>query len=119
MNDLPDSVSVPSVRELAYLADVDAFIAGVKKSVVFFEMTGCPYCVVCRERFADLVRERPDLLCARVLLNDPGHPLWNRYGIHAVPTVIAFEKGEIVGRADAVLALGLSKKRWSEFLAGI
>ena len=116
MSELPDSPSVPAVRELAAAAGVAAFTAGEKKSVVFFEMTGCPYCVACRERFADLVRERPDLLYARVLLNDPGHPLWEKFAIHAVPTAIAFEKGEIVARADAILALGLSKKRWSEFL---
>ncbi len=116
MNDLPGIGSIQTVRELADPAGVAAFMAGEKRSVIFFEMSGCPYCVACRERFADLVRQRPDLLYARVLLNDPGHPLWEKFAIHAVPTVIAFEKGEIVARADSILALGLSKKRWSEFL---
>lgn len=115
MNDLPDGGPAQAVRELTDPAAVAAFMGTEKRNVVFFEMTGCPYCVACRERFAELVRERPDLLYARVLLNDPGHPLWNRYGIHAVPTAIAFEKGEIVARADAILALGLSKRRWLDF----
>jgi hypothetical protein len=119
MSELPDAAFVPTARELSDPSGVASFTAGEKRSVIFFEMTACPYCVACRERFADLVRERPDLLFARVLLNDPGHPLWNQYGIHAVPTVIAFEKGEIVARADSILALGLSKKRWSEFLSKI
>lgn len=116
MSDLSDSASVTAARELTDLSSVSAFIASAGKRVVFFEMTGCPYCIACRERFTDLVRERPDLFYARVLLNDPGHPLWKQFDIHAVPTVIAFEKGEIVARADSILALGLSKKRWSEFL---
>ncbi len=119
MRELPDAGSVRTVLELADPAALAVFTAAEKKTVVFFEMTGCPYCVACRERFADLVRERPDLIYARVLLNDPGHPLWEQFAIHAVPTVIAFQKGQVVARADAILALGLSKKRWSEFLGKI
>jgi hypothetical protein len=119
MTDLSEGGSVQAVRELADPAGVAAFISGEKKSVIFFEMTGCPYCVACRERFAGLVSERPDLDYARVLLNDPGHPHWEKFSIHAVPTAIAFERGEIVARADSILALGLSKKRWSEFLGKI
>ena len=80
-------------------------------------MTGCPYCVACKSRFADLVRERPDFDFVRVLLDDPGNPLWQQYDIHAVPTAIAFAKGEMIARADAILALGLFKKRWLDFLA--
>ncbi len=103
--------------ELADPADISAHIAGDKKTVVFFEMTGCPYCIAYKARFADLVRERPDLDYMRVLLDDPGNPFWERYNIHAVPTVIAFEKGEILARADSILAFGLSKKKWLEFCA--
>lgn len=108
-----------AVRELSDPADITSHVSGDGKAVIFFEMTGCPYCIACRERFADLVRERPDLAFARVTLNDPGHPLWEKYGIRAVPTAIAFAKGAIVARADSILALGLSKKRWSEFRAQI
>ena len=43
--------------------------------------------------------------------------LWEKYGIEAVPTVIAFAKGEIVARADSVPGVGLSKKKWSDFCA--
>jgi len=103
--------------ELVDPTDLSAHLSADKKTVVFFEMTGCPYCVAYKERFADLVRERPDLDYMRVMLDDPGNPLWKQYNIHAVPTVIAFEKGAILARANSILFLGLSKKKWLEFRA--
>ncbi len=98
-------------------AALDTHLAQDKRTVVFFEMTGCPYCVACKSRFADLVRERSaDVRFVRVLLDDPGNPLWRKYDIHAVPTAIAFERGGIVARADSILFFGLPKKRWLDFL---
>lgn len=108
------------VIELQDPIDLAPHVAGAEKTVVFFEMSGCPYCIACRSRFADLVRERAaDLRFVRVILDDPRNPLWQRYDIHAVPTVIAFTDGEPLTRADAALALGLSKKKWLDFCAGV
>lgn len=106
--------------ELSDPTDITAHVSGAKKTVVFFEMSYCPYCGACKARFADLVRERSaDLEFLRVTLDDPRNPLWNLYDIHAVPTVIAFARGEIVARVDSILALGLSKSRWTDFCARI
>ena len=108
------------LRELVDPADITAHVSGAKKTVVFFEMSYCPYCLAYKGRFADLARERSaDVNFLRVKLDDPGNPLWSRYGIHAVPTVIAFAAGEIVARADSLLAFGLSKRKWADFCAKI
>ena len=108
------------VIELGDAADIALHLSGDKKTVVFFEKNGCPYCVACKARFAELARERAaEFNFLRVMLDDPGNPLWNTYNIHAVPTAIAFSRGEIVARADSILAFGLSKKKWSEFRASL
>ena len=107
------------LTELVDPVDISACVSGAKKTVVFFEMSYCPYCVASKARFADLVRERPDLGFLRVKLDDPRNPLWERYDIHAVPTVIAFASGGIVARVDSLLALGLSRKKWADFCAAI
>ena len=117
MNENDSQTERNGMIELVDPTDITEHLAADKKTVVFFEMAGCPYCVACKARFADLVRERPDLDHVRVMLDDPGNPLWRQYDIHAVPTVIAFEKGVILARADSILALGLSKKKWLEFRA--
>jgi thiol-disulfide isomerase/thioredoxin len=107
------------MRELNDSGDLGALLAGEKRTVVFFEMSGCPYCIPYKARFAELAADRPDLEFVRVRLDDPRDPLWDRYQLHAVPAFIAFEKGEIIARADSILAIGLSKRKWVEFREGI
>jgi thioredoxin 1 len=41
--------------------------------------------------------------------DDDNNPLWERYSIDAVPTIIAFEKGKIISRRDAKMGIGLVK----------
>ncbi len=42
-------------------------------------------------------------------IDDDDNPLWERYSTGAVPTIIAFEKGEIISRSDAKKGIGLVK----------
>ena len=42
-------------------------------------------------------------------IDDDDNPLWERFSINAVPTIIAFEKGEIISRRDAKMGIGLVK----------
>ena len=97
-------------------ADISPYILSDKKAIVLFEMTGCPYCRAFEPRFLDFAKSSSeDYALLRVKLDDPQDPLWEKYDIIAVPTVIAFSRGKIIARADSILALGLSKKKWAEF----
>jgi thioredoxin-like negative regulator of GroEL len=88
--------------------------------VVLFEISGCPYCRTFAPRFLDFARERSgDLRLLRVKLDDPRNPLWAKHDILAVPTALAFSGGRVVARADSGLGLGLSRKKWAEFCAGL
>ena len=42
-------------------------------------------------------------------INDDDDPLWDRFSINAVPTLIAFEKGQIISRKDSKLGIGLKQ----------
>lgn len=100
--------------------DISLDVGGDKKTIVLFEMSTCPYCRMFEGRFDDFARTRSheyDFL--RVILNDAANPLWQRYGLRAVPTVIVFAAGRIVSRLDSVIFLGITKKNWSEFSAGL
>jgi len=100
--------------------DISPFIAGTRKMVVMFEMTSCPFCRAFLDRFLELARTRGrDFDFMRVAIDDPGNPLWHEYGIQAVPTVIVFSGGKIVSRLNSTLFVGISKKNWSEFCAGM
>jgi hypothetical protein len=43
----------------------------------------------------------------RLMMND--NPLWDRFSISAVPTLIAFDKGKIILKRDAKRGLGLNE----------
>ena len=42
-------------------------------------------------------------------VNDDDNPLWDRFSISGVPTLIAFDKGKIISRRDAKMGVGLNK----------
>lgn len=97
-------------------ADISPYLDKDKKSIVLFEMNGCPYCRMFEPRFIEFAEKNSkDYAFLRVTLDDPGNPLWGKYDIIAVPTVIVFSGDSVIARADSILGLGLSKKKWSEF----
>lgn len=64
------------MRELNDPGDLAPHLSGARKTVVFFEMTNCPYCRPYNERFAELLAERSaDLDFLRVKIDDPRSPL--------------------------------------------
>jgi thioredoxin-like negative regulator of GroEL len=117
-NEAPEGAA--RVTELADPVDLAPHLSRAGKTVVFFEISGCPYCSAFEPRFLEFAGKRSgDFNLLRVKLDDPANPLWEKYAIRAVPTVIVFERGEVAARADSVLALGLTKRMWAEFCAGI
>ena len=42
-------------------------------------------------------------------VNDDDNPLWDKFSISAVPTLIAFDKGKIISRRDAKRGFGLNE----------
>ena len=52
-------------------------------------------------------------------VNDDENPLWDRFSINAVPTLLAFDKGKIVSRRDAKMGVGLSQSDLDSLLKEI
>jgi thioredoxin 1 len=120
MNQDPTPGAAERMAEMSNSDDLNPIITGAKKTMVLFEMTGCPYCLTFESRFLDFSKEHSeDFNFVRVKLDDPANPLWEKYNIFAVPTVILFSRGEIVSRVDSILAFGLSKRMWGEFCVGL
>jgi thioredoxin-like negative regulator of GroEL len=118
MNQSTAPEKVNGVNEIVDPDSISAYISGDKKTVVFFEMTGCPFCRAFQSAFHDFVAKRSgDCALLRVKLDKYDNPLWQKYEIAAVPTVIVFSAGVIKSRADAVPGLGLSRKKWADFCA--
>jgi protein-disulfide isomerase len=117
-NTVPGKINDMTV--IADPGDLSPYLNGEKKTIVLFEMTACPYCRMFEERFLDFADARSgDYVFLRVTIDDPGNPLWSRYDIQAVPTVIVFANNKIMSRLDSVLFVGITKKNWAEFCASL
>ena len=82
-------------------------LGGGKKAVVLFYASWCPYCANFKPSF-----EGASMGSARKLetiIDEDENPLWDRFNIQAVPTMIAFENGKIISRRDAKKSIGLTR----------
>jgi hypothetical protein len=53
------------------------------------------------------------------MINDDDSPLWNRFSINTVPTLIAFNKSKIIARRDSKMGFGLNKSDLDSILKEI
>ena len=110
---------IDGITVLADPDDISPFLGKDRQTMVLFEMTWCPFCLAFRSAFAAGAETRSgDCDILRVKLDDAGNPLWQKYEIEAVPTVIVFSGEEIRSRVDAIPGRGLTKKQWADFCAG-
>lgn len=78
-----------------------------KKTVVLFYATWCPYCSNFKPTFESAKIETVNKVGA--IIDEDENPLWDRFNIQAVPTMIVFQNGKIISRRDAKKHVGLTK----------
>lgn len=78
-----------------------------EKTLVLFYASWCPYCANFKPTFENCNMGKVRKMEA--LVDEDENPLWDRFNIQAVPTMIAFEKGKIIARKDAKKHMGLTK----------
>ncbi len=88
--------------------ELDHALAG-RKVVALFHATWCPYCRAFRPVFQRLAGQDTGYQPLEVVLDDEQNPLWDRYSIEAIPTVLFFEDGKVVRRLDARRGIGLDE----------
>lgn len=77
--------------------------------LVAFHAEWCPFC----KKFIPLFREfqaPPAIILKEALVNEDENPLWTRFKIETIPTLIAFKGGKIIGRRDALPGVGLTRE---------
>ncbi len=79
-----------------------------QKTLVLFYASWCPYCASFKPTFETINTSNAKKMTA--LIDEDENPLWDRFDIQAVPTMIAFEKGKIISRRDAKKNVGLTRK---------
>ncbi|MHB8546045.1 MAG: thioredoxin family protein [Nitrosotalea sp.] len=87
--------------------EFDSKITGSKKTVVLFYTTWCPYCSNFKPTFESAKIKTANKACS--IIDEDENPLWDRFNIQAVPTMIVFQDGKIISRRDARKHVGLTK----------
>jgi thioredoxin 1 len=78
-----------------------------KKTVVLFYATWCPYCANFKPTFETAKIENVNKIGS--IIDEDENPLWDRFNIQAVPTIVVFQNGKIISRKDAKKHVGLTK----------
>ena len=83
------------------------------KALVMFYADWCPFCQRFKPIFESAAAKSKSSTTSckmyEAQVNDDDNPLWDRFSINAVPTVIAFHKGNIISRRDAKMSAGLNE----------
>jgi thiol-disulfide isomerase/thioredoxin len=100
--------------------ELDSATSGAN-SLILFYADWCYYCKRFIPIFENSVKNLNDrkVLFGVVKLNEDENPLWDKYGINAVPTLIAFSKNTIKDRRDAKMGVGLTKIDMEAILSNI
>ena len=78
------------------------------KTLVLIYASWCPYCVSFKLTFEEINSD--GIQKKAVLVDEDENPLWDRFDIQAVPTMIAFQNGNILARRDTKKGIGLTGK---------
>ena len=99
---------------------IDSLVSQGNKALIMFYADWCPFCQKFKPIFESLSSSSSSTdpkhsgskttyqICA-AKVNDDDNPLWERFSINSIPTLLAFDKGRIVARREAKMGIGLSK----------
>ena len=94
--------------EQVTLEDFDSkVLKSDKKTIVLFYATWCPYCINFKPTFESAKTEKVNKI--ESIIDEDENPLWDRFNIQAVPTIVVFQNGKIISRRDAKKGIGLTK----------
>ena len=84
----------------------DKLLSSGEKTLAMFYADWCPFCKRFKPVFESAKSKYKKI---ELKLNEDDNPMWDRFAISAVPTVIAFDGSKIVARKDAKMGVGLDK----------
>ena len=85
---------------------LDKLLSSGQKTVAMFYADWCPFCKRFKPVFESVKSKYKKI---QLELNEDENPMWDKFAISAVPTLIAFEGNKIVARKDARMGVGLEK----------
>ena len=95
---------------------IDSRLSKDKKVLVMFYADWCPFCQKFKPIFESLSsiiskesNSKTKYRTYGAKVNDDDNPLWERFSISSIPTLIAFDETRILTRREARMGVGLAK----------
>jgi thioredoxin-like negative regulator of GroEL len=107
------------VREVNNEKDLTNSLKSYKRALVLFYSSWCPFCksfLHVFDKYAKIEEKKRQDKFLRVKINGDTNPLWEKYDVKVVPTVILFEGENVLKRLDGAIGLGGSEKKLRDFL---
>ena len=99
-------------------AEFAARLREADRVVVLFCADWCPFSNAFLPAF-ERADEESSVPMVRANVRHPMDPRWDEHGILTVPTVVYFEHGEALERADAQRGRGLSQRAFARFMGDV
>ncbi|MEM3399894.1 MAG: thioredoxin family protein [Candidatus Micrarchaeia archaeon] len=96
--------------EISSEADLNAKIRKAKRLAVLFFAHWCPFCMRFLPVFRSAVGSSESWEGLLVAIDEDENPLWEKYKIECVPTVLLFVDGKEIRRLSAIPGVGISEK---------
>ncbi len=104
------------MREIESINDLNSILETNGKVVALFHASWCPFCRSFLPYFEKHAGENDDFSFLLVKIDDEANPLWAKYRIDVVPTVIFFDGRKVKARLDGTLGRGLGEEQFKDFL---
>lgn len=99
------------MKKIINPSSLEEHLSKTKKTAVLFVLSHCPFCNAFKPSFETFSGEcKKDCDFLEIVLDDYDNPLWEKYKIDVVPTIILFDKGRIIERCDGIGGVGLKKE---------
>jgi len=105
-----------SIKETDNENDLDNVLRGSEKVFVLFYSSWCPFCRSFLPIFNKHAQKRGDEKFLRVKIDRFLNPIWEKYSVNVVPTVILFQRNKVYRRLNGVFGVGLNDKKFNCFL---
>ena len=85
-------------------------------AVALFYSSWCPFCRRFLQIFGKYAEKSVSAVFMKIRIDEDENPIWEKYALEAVPSVIFFKNGQISRRLDCVRGVGLSEEKFSKWL---
>jgi thiol-disulfide isomerase/thioredoxin len=86
------------------------------KTFVLFYASWCPLCRGFLPVFEKYAHKNGSEHFLHVRVDDTANPLWEKYALDVVPSIIFFEGETVSSRLDGILGVGLNEQQFKNFI---